>query len=129
MKKVLCFKGSTCVPCKMMEPIIKKVAEQNPNIKFETIMAEEYDEFLKEEIKPAIIILDAGNAENLKGLKICKFLRENPDFANTKIIVTSIFHDKELILNCGADLYLPKPYELSNLIKWVNIFVDEVNFR
>ena len=87
------------------------------------------DDFINETTKPAIIILDAGNAENLKGLKICKILRENPDFANTKIIVTSIFHDKELILNCGADLYLPKPYELSNLIKWVKIFIDEVNFR
>ncbi len=87
------------------------------------------DDFINETTKPAIIILDAGNAENLKGLKICKILRENPDFANTKIIVTSIFHDKELILNCGADLYLPKPYELSNLIKWVRTFIDEVNFR
>lgn len=113
-------------PDEAMNVLLKTILELQG---YETIIAEEYDEFLKEETKPAIIILDAGNAENLKGLKICKILRENPDFANTKIIVTSIFHDKELILNCGADLYLPKPYELSNLIKWVNIFVDEVNFR
>ena len=77
---------------------------------------------------PAVIILDAGHADNLKGLKICKTLRENSDFNNTKIIVTSIFHDKELILNCGADLYMPKPYEISTLVKWIKVFIDEVNY-
>ncbi len=66
---------------------------------------------------PALVIIDAGT--NLKGLELCKKLRENPDFGRTKIIVTSTLHDKELILNTGADLYIPKPYEISNIIKWV----------
>lgn len=78
---------------------------------------------------PAVIILDAGSPDSLEGLDLCKALREDSEFSNTKLIVTSILHDKELILNSGADLYLPKPYELSNLIKWVKFFVDEVNFR
>lgn len=77
---------------------------------------------------PAVIILDAGSPDSLEGLDLCKALREDSEFSNTKLIVTSILHDKELILNSGADLYLPKPYELSNLIKWVKFFVDEVNF-
>lgn len=81
------------------------------------------------ELPPAVIILDAGSADSLEGLDLCKALREDSEFSNTKLIVTSILHDKELILNCGADLYLPKPYELSNLIKWVKFFIDEVNFR
>ena len=81
------------------------------------------------ELSPAVIILDAGSADSLEGLDLCKALREESEFSNTKLIVTSILHDKELILNCGADLYLPKPYELSNLIKWVKFFIDEVNFR
>lgn len=81
------------------------------------------------ELPPAVIILDAGSADSLEGLDLCKALREESEFSNTKLIVTSILHDKELILNCGADLYLPKPYELSNLIKWVKFFIDEVNFR
>lgn len=113
-------------PDEAMNVLLKTILElQGYNIS----IYNDDDDFINETTKPAIIILDAGNAENLKGLKICKILREHPDFANTKIIVTSIFHDKELILNCGADLYLPKPYELSSLIKWVKIFIDEVNFR
>ncbi len=76
---------------------------------------------------PAVIVMDAGNAETLSGLEICKIFKGKDDFYNTKIIVTSIFHDKELVLNSGADLYLPKPYELSTLMRWVKIFVKEVN--
>ena len=68
---------------------------------------------------PALIILDAGDLDSLKGLELCKKIRQNPDFNRTKLIVTSILHDKELILNTGADLYIPKPYEISGLIKWI----------
>lgn len=73
----------------------------------------------QETISPALIILDAGNIEDLEGLELCKKIRQNTNFDKTKIIVTSILHDKELILSAGADLYIPKPYEISNLIKWV----------
>lgn len=65
-----------------------------------------------------IIILDAGT-EDFKGIETCKTLRENPEFDRTKIIVTSVLHDKELILNAGADLYIPKPYDISHIVKWV----------
>ena len=68
---------------------------------------------------PALIILDAGSIDALKGIELCKKIRQNSDFDKTKLIVTSILHDKELILTAGADLYIPKPYEISNLIKWV----------
>jgi DNA-binding response OmpR family regulator len=57
---------------------------------------------------PAVVILDAE--EGLGRIK---------DFGSAKVIVTSIFHDKERILSAGADLYLPKPYEPAHLIRWV----------
>lgn len=72
---------------------------------------------------PALVIIDAGT--NLKGLELCKKLRENSDFDRTKIIVTSTLHDKELVLNTGADLYIPKPYEISNMIKWVDSLTNQ----
>lgn len=86
-----------------------------------------YEEFHAEENPPAVIILDAGNIDDMKGIDLCKKIRNNSAFKNTKLIVTSVFHDKELVLNCGADLYMPKPYELSTLVKWVKTFIDEVN--
>lgn len=74
---------------------------------------------------PALIILDAGEIENLEGIEHCKNIKADLRFASSKIILTSILHDKEMVLNCGADLYLPKPYELSTLIKWVDILLKE----
>ena len=71
---------------------------------------------------PAVIILDAGDADTLKGIELCREIRSNSMFDRTKLIVTSVLHDKEMILNAGADLYIPKPYEVSGLIRWVEEF-------
>ena len=77
--------------------------------------------------KPSVIILDAGNSETLKGLEICRRLKfEMKDF-DTNIIFTTTVHDKEMVLNAGADLYLPKPYELSVLFGWIRKFNENYN--
>lgn len=76
---------------------------------------------------PAVIILDAGNSETLKGLEVCRKLKfEQPNF-KSNIIFTTTIHDKELVLNAGADLYLPKPYELSVMFSWIKKFNDNFN--
>ena len=69
------------------------------------------------EIQPDILILDSG--DNLEGLSVCKTLRAKSNFVNSKIIVTTTVHDKAAILDSGADLYLPKPYEITELIQWI----------
>ena len=76
---------------------------------------------------PALFIIDAGDLQKKNGLNLCYKLKNDSDFAKSKIIVTSIIHDKELVLNTGADLYLPKPYEIPSLIKWVDGFINEFN--
>ena len=80
-----------------------------------------------ENISPAVVILDAGSADELAGIEICKNLKKLDNYKNTKFIMTSIIHDKELILNSGADLYIPKPYDMAMLIKWVETFILEYN--
>ena len=72
---------------------------------------------------PKILIIDSG--DNLEGLKLCEELKNNTNFVNTKIIVTTSIHDKSTVLNSGADLYLPKPYEISDLIQWIEYFIRE----
>ena len=76
---------------------------------------------------PAVIILDAGDNETRKGLEFCKKLKTSNKFPNTKIIVTSVFHEKETVLTFGADLYLPKPYDMPTLVEWIDELVKEVN--
>ena len=74
-----------------------------------------------EEVIPALFIIDTG--DNMDKLELCSQIKSNRIFANSKVIVTSNRHDKSTILDTGADLYLPKPYELSALIKWVEYFL------
>lgn len=76
---------------------------------------------------PALIIVDAGDLEKKNGLNLCYTLKQQENFKSSKIIVTSIIHDKELVLNTGADLYLPKPYDIPQLIKWTEKFIKEFN--
>lgn len=73
--------------------------------------------------QPAIIILDSG--DNLESLSYCEKIKSNVNFANTKLIVTTSLHDKTAVLNTGADLYLPKPYEISDLIMWIEYFLKK----
>lgn len=77
--------------------------------------------------EPAVIILDAGNAETLEGLNICKKLKFETNSINANIIFTTTVHDKEMVLNAGADLYLPKPYELSVMFGWIRKFKENYN--
>lgn len=93
---------------------------------YKTTVVNEY-KMPKEKDIPALIIIDAGDLEKKNGLNLCYNLKQEEPYKNSKIIVTSIIHDKELVLNTGADLYLPKPYEIPNLIKWVNEFIREFN--
>lgn len=75
---------------------------------------------------PAIFIIDTG--DNMDKLDLCSKIKANSLFINSKIIVTSNQHNKSTILNTGADLYLPKPYEISSLIKWVEYFMKDSNY-
>lgn len=78
---------------------------------------------VKTEENPAIIIIDdAGN-----GMDSCKKIKKDGKTSNTKIIMTSVSHDKETILNCGADIYIPKPYNVPLLVKWVETLIREFN--
>lgn len=72
-------------------------------------------------VQPSVMIVDAQT--DLSGLEFLRELRTNRNFADTKFIITSTTHDKSQVLNAGADLYLPKPYEISDLIRWVEYFM------
>lgn len=91
-----------------------------------------YDAFLLdgeatiEDNSPAVVILDAGKEQSSLNLELCKSIKAS--HPKTKLIVTSIYHDKERILNAGADFYLPKPYNITDLVKWVDKFIKDVNY-
>ena len=78
---------------------------------------------LNETSQPSVIIMDSG--DDLSELELLRKIRTIPNFSETRIIVTSTVHNKSAILDSGADLYLPKPYEISDLIRWVEYFISK----
>lgn len=74
---------------------------------------------------PSVIVFDAG--DDLEHLDKIRKLKDLKEFVETRFIITSAIHDKSAILNTKADLYLPKPYEIADLLNWVNIFMQEAN--
>jgi len=67
---------------------------------------------------PDVVVLDAS--ETNEGLEICSQIQGK----NAKIIVSSVMHDKDLALSAGADLYLPKPYDILVLHSWIKRFLE-----
>lgn len=96
---------------------------------FNVKVVTEFDDifYAIENFNPAVIILDAGNSETLKGLEICKKLKFETPNLKSNIIFTTTVHNKEMVLNAGADLYLPKPYELTVIFGWIKKFYENYN--
>lgn len=97
--------------------------DESMHLLIKTILELQGFNVVEKEDLPAVIIID----DSKDGMDVCRTIRQNEDYVNTKLIMTSVSHDKETILNCGADLYLPKPYEVPQLVKWVETFVREFN--
>lgn len=105
-------------PDNALSYLLKNVCEIN-KIKAEIANnKEEFDE-LYETFKPNIVILDWGNETNSNSLKIAKEISKD----NIKLIFTSSYLNKKEILKAGADLYIPKPYEIDDMINSIKRFL------
>ena len=96
---------------------------------YEVITISDYGQVMNmvKTCEPAVVILDAGDADTLKGLALCQKIKNDENLKDTRIILSTIVHDKRMVLNAGADLYLPKPYELLGVFNWIENFVREFN--
>lgn len=96
---------------------------------YDVLVINDYSEIfsIPDDFNPAVIILDAGNTSDLRGIDICPTIKNDKRFMNSNVILSTTLHDKEKILNAGADLYLPKPYELSAIFSWVEKLMRKYN--
>lgn len=87
---------------------------------FNPIIYNNYEMEIKDLLSssPSLIIIDSGRENNKAALSLCQKIKNNST-QNIKIIFTDTAHEKEQILSAGADLYLPKPYDLMNLFQWI----------
>lgn len=74
---------------------------------------------LTHEFSPDLIILDYM-LPDINGNVVCKTIRQNPNFQNTKIIIVSgVVNQDEIndLLKAGADEFVKKPFNIEKLIE------------
>lgn len=99
--------------------LLKNVCELN---KIETRLANNEDEFIKlySDFKPNVVVLDWGSSKESKSLQIAKTISKD----NIKLIFSSSYLNKKEILKSGADLYIPKPYEINDMLDSIKKYLD-----
>ncbi|MEI8389274.1 MAG: response regulator [bacterium] len=76
-----------------------------------------------EKNKTDLLLLDIAEENSFDELSICSFIKE--EYPSTKVLVSTVNRNKERILDSGADLYIPKPYELGTLFNWIDKFLND----
>lgn len=79
--------------------------------------AAEAQELLQQKRYKMVLLDSILNGEAL-GFKLCEEIRAQ--FPDLTIVFISTLHDREKALGAGADLYLPKPFELMPLFGWIH---------
>ncbi len=112
-QKVLIFE-----PDSALSYLLKNVCEMN-DIKTKTVLNKA--EFFKiyQTFKPNVVLLDWGIAQE-NTLEIAQEISKD----DIKLIFTSSYLNKKEILKAGADLYIPKPYEIDDMINWIKKFLN-----
>lgn len=88
---------------------------------------EEAFDIIKRE-RPKIVLLDIMMPK-VDGYEVCKFIKQNPDTKDTKVVFLSAKSkesDIEIGYTVGADLYIPKPFSTRDLVKKINLMASEV---
>lgn len=81
---------------------------------------------LNEASSPAalqLVILDALIHNEESGLSFTQEI--HGQYPQLRIICASSLHNRQRVLQAGADLYLPKPFELSSLFVWIHRLLQE----
>ncbi len=112
--KVLIFEQDSA-----LSYLLKNICEMND---IEATIALDLKDFNKlyATFQPNLVVLDWGNKEKSNSLELASKISKD----NIKIIFTSSFLNKKEILKAGADLYLPKPYEVNDMLNWIKKFLN-----
>ena len=102
-----------------LSTLLKSVCEIN-NLKAETVFKKQDFMDIYTKFKPNVVVLDWGYKNQNDTLEIAKNISKD----DIKIIFSSSYLNKKEILSSGADLYMPKPYEIDDMIGWIKKFLD-----
>lgn len=72
--------------------------------------------------QPPDLVLLESTLENsqMNGWMLCRTLKESQEYCNTFVVMATSHPDQSLALDAGADLYLPKPFDMPSLLSEVS---------
>ena len=111
--KVLIFEQDSA-----LSYLLKNVCEMN-SINTKMVYTKEEFKTIYNEFKPNVVVLDWGYDKDNSTLEIARNISKD----DIKIIFSSSYLNKKEILSTGADLYIPKPYEIDDMIGWIKKFL------
>lgn len=76
-----------------------------------------------EQERADLLLMDPAAHGTTSGWELCQWVRQQESLKQISIICISSIHDREKALSAGADLYLPKPFEISSLFTWVDRYL------
>jgi DNA-binding response OmpR family regulator len=86
-----------------------------------TSSADDAFEMLRKELKPDLILLESNiNDRHFDGWKLCRKLKEDKELSKIWLVIATSHPDQSRALEAGADLYLPKPFDIPSLLSEVN---------
>lgn len=100
--------------------LLKSVCELN-NIEAQIAQNEKEFNVLYRTFKPDVVVLDWGEKKQSDFTKLARKVTKD----NIKLIFSSSFLNKKEILKTGADLYMPKPYEIDDMLSWIEKFLEQ----
>jgi DNA-binding response OmpR family regulator len=79
---------------------------------------------LARDLQPDLILLESNLSDRrMDGWGLCRFVKEDKDLSNIWVVMVTSHPDQSLALESGADLYLPKPFDMPMLLSEVNLLL------
>jgi len=81
---------------------------------------------ITQKFRPNLILLDYM-LPDINGNIVCKTIRDNPEFASTRIIIISgVINQTEIddLLKSGAEAFMKKPFSISELIEKIAVVLE-----
>lgn len=100
--------------------LLKSVCELN-NIEAQIAPNEKEFNNIYKTFNPDVVLLDWDEKRKTNYIKLAQKIAKD----KVKLIFSSAYLNKKEILKTGADLYIPKPYEIDDMIDWIEKFLNE----
>jgi DNA-binding response OmpR family regulator len=76
------------------------------------------------DLQPDLILLESNLVDRrMDGWGLCRVMKEDKDLSNIWVVMVTSHPDQSLALESGADLYLPKPFDMPMLLSEVNLLL------